>query len=191
MPIAQPTVNVLESLGAGGAVTTLTASLDGEPDATVNYDFAANGNPDNLFAISESTGAITLIASDSLDFDTDPKSYKIIIMASAKDNKGEIQTATAVVTVNLTDTNDIAPILSVDTSGAVAIVENDAGADTGIVFSVVDTDSVGTLGYSVAAATRNADNDAIAALFEVDVATGMLRLRERMALDRERRRTKN
>ena len=180
-----PTVNVLESLGAGGAVTTLTASLDGEPGATVNYDFAANGNPDNLFAISGSTGAITLIASDSLDFDTDPKSYKIIITASAKDNKGEIQTATAVVTVNLTDTNDIAPILSVDTSGAVAIVENDAGADTGIVFSVVDTDSVGTLGYSVAAATRNADNDAIAALFEVDVATGMLRLRSGMALDRE------
>ncbi len=179
-----PTVNVLESLGAGGAVTTLTASLDGAPGATVNYDFAANGNPDNLFAISES-GAITLIASDSLDFDTDPTSYKIIITASAKDNKGEIQTATAVVTVNLTDTNDIAPILSVDTSGAVAIVENDAGADTGIIFSVVDTDSVGTLGYSVAAATRNADNDAIAALFEVDVATGMLRLRERMALDRE------
>ena len=179
-----PTVNVLESLGAGGAVTTLMASLDGEPGATVNYEFAANGNPDNLFAISGS-GAITLIASDSLDFDTDPKSYKIIITASAKDNKGEIHTATAVVTVNLTDTNDIAPILSVDTSGAVAIVENDAGADTGIVFSVVDTDSVGTLGYSVAAATRNADNDAIAALFEVDVATGMLRLRSGMALDRE------
>ena len=179
-----PTVNVPENLGAGGAVTTLTASLDGAPGATVNYDFAPNGNPDNLFAISGS-GAITLIASNSLDFDTDPKSYKIIITASAKDNKGEIHTATAVVTVNLTDTNDIAPILSVDTSGAVAIVENDAGADTGIVFSVVDTDSVGTLGYSVAAATRNADNDAIAALFEVDVATGMLRLRERMALDRE------
>ena len=48
-----PVVEVPETLGAGGAVATVTASLDGEPGATVTYDFAANGNPDNLFAIME------------------------------------------------------------------------------------------------------------------------------------------
>ena len=139
-----PVVEVPENLGAGGAVATVTASLDGEPGATVTYEFAANGNPDNLFAISGS-GAITLVAADSLDFDTDPKSYKITIKASAQDADDKTQIATAVVTVNLTDIDDEAPALSAAQGGTPqgtgSITENDRGADTGISFTLTDADT--------------------------------------------------
>ena len=122
----------------------MTASLDGEPGATVAYEFAANGNPDNLFAISGS-GAITLVAADSLDFDTDPKSYRIIIKASAQDADDKTQIATAVVTVNLTDIDDEAPALSAAQGGTPqgtgSITENDRGADTGISFTLTDADT--------------------------------------------------
>ena len=170
------------------ALFTFKAVLKSDEGADVSYSIT-EGNGDGLFALVVEDGSdnavISLAPNKNLNFET-ATSHKLTVQLSAMAaGATEAETQNVTITMNVKDINDEVPVLSVDTSGATAIAENAAGADTGIVFSVVDKDSVGTLTYDVAATTRNADNDEIAALFEVDVATGMLRLRERMALDRE------
>ena len=94
------------------------------------------------------------------------------------------ETGIATVEITITDANDIVPDLS-QSGTATPIMENDPGATTGITFTVADDDTVGTLTYNVAATTSNTNNDAIAAMFEVDKSTGMLKLSGTNALDRE------
>ena len=179
-----------ENVGDTVTLATVTATLITNPSVTPTYTLTNSVN--GKFVINP-MGIISLASGETLDFENTPdltdgsgnKGYVLEVDASATDNGKTENAPTATVTIIVTDENDITPVLSVDTSGATAIAENAAGADTGIVFSVADDDTVGTLTYRVEATTRNADNDEIAALFEVDSTTGALRLRERMALDRE------
>ena len=158
---------------------------DGTAVTDATYTFATDGNPGDFFALS-SAGVLTLsstYATNGVDFDaiTDAqKSFRLLIMAEA--TSGE--TAVAPVTVTINDVNDIVPVLS-QSGTATPIAENDPGANTGITFTVADDDTVNTITYNVAATTSNANNDAIAALFEVDEASGMLRLAGNNVLDRE------
>ena len=179
-----------ENVGDTATLATVTATLITNPSVTPTYTLTDSAN--GKFVINP-MGKISLASGETLDFENTPdltdgsgnKGYVLKVDASATDNGKTENAPTATVTIIVTDENDITPVLSVDTSGATAIAENAAGADTGIVFSVADDDTVNTITYRVAATTSNADNDEIAALFEVDSASGALRLSGNNALDRE------
>ena len=198
---AAPSVEISEGLGADGAVASLTATLNTKAGADVSYAFAPNGNPSNLFAL-DSDGNITLVAANSLDFDSDPKSYQIMVIASAEDNDGVTQTANAVVTVTLTDENDNDPTLDMThIAGSpntevteFTIDENEVGAQT-LAFMADDRDTVFSgsqtaLGFIIAAvdSTNQAAVD-LAAKFEIvynpGTNFGRLRLKAGESINRE------
>ena len=169
---------------ADNGLVLVTASLNTNPsEKPKNYKFLdADGDPvsDYLGFTIDGSGIINF--KDSVfDFDniTD-KVYRLTVQASF--NSGETGIATVEITIN--DANDIVPVLS-QSGTATPIAENDPGANTGITFTVADADTVGTLTYDVAATTSNANNDAIAAMFEVDKSTGMLKLSGTNTLNRE------
>ena len=176
---------MLDENDASPTLPTFELELNGVTVTGATYTFATDGNPGDFFALS-SAGVLTLsstYATNGVDFDaiTDAqKSFRLLIMAEA--TSGE--TAVAPVTVTINDVNDIVPVLS-QSGTATPIAENDPGATTGITFTVADDDTVNTITYNVAATTSNTNNDAIAALFEVDEASGMLRLAGNNVLDRE------
>ena len=176
---------MLDENDASPTLPTFELELNGVTVTGATYTFATDGNPGDFFALS-SAGVLTLsstYATSGVDFEaiTDAqKSFRLLIMAEA--TSGE--TAVAPVTVTINDANDIVPVLS-QSGTATPIAENDPGANTGITFTVADDDTVNTITYNVAATTSNANNDAIAALFEVDEASGMLRLAGNNVLDRE------
>ena len=198
---AAPSVEISEGLGADGAVASLTATLNTKAGADVSYAFAPNGNPSNLFAL-DSDGNITLVAANSLDFDSDPKSYQIMVIASAEDDDGVTQTANAVVTVTLTDENDNDPTLGMThIAGSpntevteFTIDENEVGAQT-LAFMADDKDTVFSgsqtaLGFIIAAvdSTNQAAVD-LAAKFEIvynpGTNFGRLRLKAGESINRE------
>ena len=161
------------------------ASLNTNQGAKVDeYKFLKGGaggmasSDDQGFTISAS--GIINFKDSVFDFDniTD-KVYTLTVRASYKSG----ETGIATVEITITDANDIVPDLS-QSGTATPIMENAAGATTGITFTVADADTVNTITYDVAATTSNTNNDAIAAMFEVDKTTGMLKL-DGVALDRE------
>ena len=116
---------------ATAAVETVLASIDaGE---TIAYSITAGGS--GVFAIDEDSGAITL--KRALDFENEPTAYTLTINAY----DGHYHT-TAQVTVNVTDVNDNAPVLTALQTTA-ALVEQTAAApiDTGITFTASDVDT--------------------------------------------------
>ena len=116
---------------ATAAVETVSASIDaGE---TIAYSIVAGGS--GVFAIDENSGAITL--KRALDFENEPTAYTLTINAY----DGHYHT-TAQVTVNVTDVNDNAPVLTALQTTAV-LVEQTAAApiDTGITFMASDVDT--------------------------------------------------
>ena len=116
---------------ATAAVETVSASIDaGE---TIAYSIIAGGS--GVFAIDENSGAITL--KRALDFENEPTQYTLTINAY----DGHYHT-TAQVTVNVTDVNDNAPVLTALQTTA-SLVEQTAAApiDTGITFTASDVDT--------------------------------------------------
>ena len=162
------------------------ASLNTNQGAKVDeYKFLKGGaggmasSDDQGFTIGAS--GIINFKDSVFDFDNiAAKIYTLTVRASYKSG----ETGIATVRITITDANDIVPVLS-QSGTATPIAENDPGANTGITFAVDDADTVNTITYDVAATTSNANNDAIAALFEVDTATGMLKLSGTNTLNRE------
>ena len=169
---------------ADNGLVLVTASLNTNPsEKPKNYKFLdADGDPvSDYLGFTIGTSGIINFKDSVFDFDniTD-KVYTLTVQASYKSG----ETGIATVEITITDANDIVPVLS-QSGTATPIMENAAGATTGITFTVDDDDTVGTITYDVAATTSNTNNDAIAAMFEVDKSTGMLRLSGTNALDRE------
>ncbi|MEX0315081.1 MAG: cadherin repeat domain-containing protein, partial [Allomuricauda sp.] len=96
--IKAQTFTVLESASEIG--TVVATDEDGD-----QLDFSITANDNDLFAI-DNAGKITLAEGRALDFDTTP-SHAITVGV----DDGE-ETASAQITINLTDTNDIAPVFS-------------------------------------------------------------------------------
>ena len=178
---------------ADNGLVLVTASLNTNPsEKPKNYKFLdADGDPvSDYLGFTIGTSGIINFKDSVFDFDNitapvDPsnpaaKIYTLTVRASYKSG----ETGIATVEITITDANDIVPVLS-QSGTATPIMENAAGATTGIVFSVDDADTVNTITYDVAATTSNTNNDAIAALFEVDKTTGMLKLSGTNTLNRE------
>ena len=171
---------------ADNGLVLVTASLNTNQGAKVDEYKFLKGGPGGMASSDDqgfTIGASGIINFKDSVFDFDnitDKVYTLTVQASYKSG----ETGIATVEITITDANDIVPDLS-QSGTATPIMENDPGANTGITFTVADADTVGTLTYDVAATTSNTNNDAIAAMFEVDKTTGMLKLSGTNALNRE------
>ena len=137
------TEEISESAGRGTVVARVRA-VDADGSAannTVGYDITS-GDPNDVFRI-DGNGVITVNA--PLDFDTTP-SYTLTITASDGES-GSID-ATQMVTINLSDVNDIVPDVTppMDATGRVRTTGSDdasgnAAASTGYRITITDADT--------------------------------------------------
>lgn len=167
--LAPQTFNLPENSPAGTLVGTMTGA---DPDAgtTLTYSISA-GNINNAFSINPTTGAITVSNTALLDFEALP-TYNLTVTVS--DNGNPALSASAAVTVNLTDVNE-APFLG---PHAFAVNENSPqGTFVGKVIGV-DADAGTVLSYAIVSGnTNNA--------FALDSATGILTINNPAMFDFE------
>ena len=137
------TEEISESAGRGTVVARVRAvDADGSAENnTVGYDIT-NGDPNDVFRI-DGNGVITVNA--PLDFDTTP-SYTLTITAT--DGESGSTDATQMVTINLSDVNDIVPDVTppMDATGRVRTTGSDdasgnAAASTGYRITITDADT--------------------------------------------------
>ncbi len=160
-------VSVSEAASAG---TSFVAGAATDADGDTLTFSIAGGNVGNAFAIDASTGVITVANPARLDFETRP-AYALTV--AVDDGHGHVVEQTYAVT--LTDAND-APVIA---NQAFAVTENSANGT--VVGTVVgersrrrpDPDLCDRTGGSGAWA------------FQIDAATGQLRVADAAQLDRE------
>ena len=150
--IAAKTFSVTENAAAGTEVGTVTAT---DEDAGDNLTFAiTSGNVNNAFAINARSGEITVAG--TIDHETTP-AYILTVQVSDGD-----LSATAAVTVKVTNVNDNDPMITSPATASVA--EN---TTTVLTVMATDADAGTTLTYAI---TAGADS----VQFSINQSTGDL-----------------
>jgi Ca2+-binding RTX toxin-like protein len=119
------------------AVTTVTAT---DPDAGQTKSYAIVGGADQaLFAISAS-GALTFKSAPNFEAPADSDhNNSYVVQVAVSDNGSPVLSDTQTITVNVTDVNDNAPVIT--TAAAFSIAENTTAVGA---LTSTDADTVGT-----------------------------------------------
>ena len=122
---------------------------------SVTYEIT-DGNTGDVFSIDNS-GAISVASGETLDYE-DTTSYTLTVTAT--DGGTPALTDTMMLTIDLTDINDVIPTYTTSGDASVRIVtaaDNTAGASTGysITISDADADATNTFGVSVRGDARD------------------------------------
>ena len=127
---------VSENASIGASVTQVRAT-DGDTgtNAEIEYSIAV-GNTGNVFTIDQNSGEITVAS--TLDFELEPTMYTLIILA--RNTAPPFLNDTANVIINITDANDIQPMLSLDPLN-ITFVENSASVLLASNLLVTDPDT--------------------------------------------------
>ncbi|KAK3610536.1 hypothetical protein CHS0354_008971, partial [Potamilus streckersoni] len=176
-PIFNPVAysgTVSEAAAAGAStVATVTATDADDPNTNsngrINYSILSGGG--GVFSIGTSSGAIT--TTSQLDYET-ATSYTLIIKAVDKVGAAGAQSATAVVTITVTNINEAAPVFGL-TAYSASIPENINVGTSVIQVMATDMDS-GTDGMVHYSMATNAN-------FYLDSDTGIIYVKS--ALDYE------
>ncbi|MBK7028626.1 MAG: cadherin repeat domain-containing protein [Bacteroidales bacterium] len=167
--IGNQTFSIAENSANGTNVGTVAAS---DPDAgqTLAYSILS-GNTSGAFAISTTTGTITVANSTILNFESNP-SFSLVV--KVQDNGSGTLSAQATITINLSNVNE-APVIN---NQAFSIIENSAnGTNVGTVLAS-DPDAGQTLSYSILSGnTSNA--------FNINSITGVITVANSSALNFE------
>jgi len=148
--IADQGFSVPENSANGTVVGTVAAS---DPDAGQTLVYAVTaGNTGNAFAINSSTGEVTVANASALDFETTP-TFSLTVQVT--DDGMPALSASATVTVNLTDVNEGPTDIGLSSA---SVSENQASGTAVGTLSTVDPDGGGTFTYTLAAGTGSADN---------------------------------
>ena len=140
---------------ADGAVFTVTSSdADGSPENSNVIYSIVQGNRGNVFDIDASTGVITVVDGASLDYDSLPIYQLTIGVRDGRDRVGNDDDrvdSTGVLTITLTDANDIVPDVTppMDATGRVKTTGNDDAT----------TNPVVSTGYSITIIDADTNND--------------------------------
>ena len=162
---------VLESATNGTAVGTAAAADVDTVGSLTNWQITA-GNTDNIFAINGSSGTITIGDNSNLDFET-TTSYVLTLTVEDGVNTSAAET----VTINITDVNDNAPVITASQSFAIAESATN-GTSVGSI-AATDVDTVGSLqNWQITAG--NTDN-----IFAINAATGEITIADNTNLDYE------
>ncbi len=152
-----------EGRGVGAIVGTVVATDPDStaPENTLTYSITG-GNTNDAFSIDSATGQIKINTPSAVDFETTPQ---FVLQIKVADGGSPSLSATANVTINVTNVND-APVIADDQSFGVALGST-AGTVVGIVQATDDDASApdNTLTYSIASGnTGNA--------FAINASTG-------------------
>ena len=165
--------SINENLVDGSAVGTIVAT-DGDATPTTFSSWTIiGGNTNNAFAIDASTGAITVNQSSAIDFETTP-TFALSVTVS----DGVHTSAAETVTINLTDVNDVVPVITA--VSPIAINENLANGTAVGTLVATDGDVTAT---SFSSWTITAGNTGSA--FAIDPSTGAITVNLSSALDFE------
>ncbi|WP_139434213.1 beta strand repeat-containing protein [Aeromonas media] len=152
-----------ENSGAGQLVYTVTSTDGGDVSSgSTSYSLKAGADA-ALFSIDAATGAVTLTGNP--DHETKPSYSFTVVATDAAGNASE-----QVVTLNITDLDEVAPTI---TSGTTASAINENSGAGQLVYTVTSTDSgdvsTGSTSYSLKAG-------ADAGLFSINANTGAVTL---------------
>ena len=156
-----------ENSGNGELVGTVIAT---DPDVwqTLTYSIVS-GNAGNAFAIDESTGDLTVADSSVLDYETTPM---FSLTVQVEDNGPGNLTADAIITINLTDINEV-PEIEDYTFNVNEFSEE--GTVVGTV-EATDPDNGQTITYSIMEGNTEE-------AFQIDAVTGTITVLNSEALD--------
>ena len=148
-PNQPTTATIPESrTAADGTILTITARDDDgtAPNNVVRYDITG-GTGMGLFFIDENTGDIRVETGVDLNYDTTPATTRYTLEITASDGDADNPlTATQMVTINLSDVNDIVPVVTPPSPGASFTVRTTAtqgvsATDTGTGYRITITDA--------------------------------------------------
>lgn len=152
------TFTIAENTPNGTLVGTVSAT-DQDTSQTLSYAITG-GNTGNAFAINAS-GQITVADSSQLDFES---ASQFLLTVTATDNLSPTRSASAIVTINLTDVNEFNPTIN---SQTLSVPEN---APPGTVVGTViasDADTAQHLTFAITGG--NAGNT-----FDIDSSSGII-----------------
>ncbi|GET27458.1 cellulosome anchoring protein [Prolixibacter sp. NT017] len=164
----------IEENSANDLVIGTLVATDGDVSATTFQNWnILTGNASGTFALDESTGALSVADSTALDRET-TSSFTLGVVTGDGVNTGD----TVDVVINLTDVNDVTPVVTADQSFNVD--ENSvAGTTIGTVLAT-DGDVTPTTFTNWTISTGNDDN-----AFAIDSLSGVLSVNDPATLDRE------
>jgi len=170
LSVDSATVSIAENAAAGSITGAHASATDADGD-TVTFSLvdAPTANGSALFSIDSVSGQISLTTAgaSAIDYDSGTHSYTLTVQAS-DGITGNEQTAT--VTVNLTNINDNAPVISTTT---LSFPENTpAGEISGVLAVATDADG-DTLTYTLVSGPTGPNQLPI---FTINSATGQLSL---------------
>ena len=143
------TVELAENAAAGTVVAQVRAT-DADGTSTVEYGIPA-GTGSGLFVINEETGVITVASGATFDYDGATKSYSLTVRAydgpSTDPNAAESDAQQ--ITINLTDVNDNAPMVTAPAGEIRTTTGNAADTPTGYSITVTDEDAEATNDFRV------------------------------------------
>ncbi len=144
-PTASDTTFVVgENSTNGTAVGTMVATDPDQPSPNNTLTYAiTGGNTGDVFAINPRTGAITVAG--ALDYET-TTSYSL--MVTVTDGGSTPLSATATLTITVTDVNEYAPVFAGGTVATVSYAENATTAVTTVTATDADAEQTITLALS-------------------------------------------
>ena len=159
----------LSETAAAGAIAGADAHATDADNDTVTFSLVGapvDGSSNALFAIDSSTGQIRLTAAGAaaIDYKSATKSYVLTVKAS---DGLAAHDQTTTVTVNLTNENDNAPVLTVENASVNLSETAAAGAIAGADANATDADN-DTVTFSLVGAPVDGSSNA---LFAIDSST--------------------
>jgi hypothetical protein len=166
-------ISINENLADGSTVGTVVAT-DADVTATTFSSWTiTGGNSNNAFAIDPATGAITVNSKVALDREA-VSSFSLSVTVS----DGLHTSAPETVTINLTDVNDVVPVITA--VQPISIDENLANGTAVGTLVATDGDVTATTFSSWTITNGNTGN-----AFAIDAATGAITVNQSSALDFE------
>ena len=171
---AADAATVAEDLDATTVIATASGT-DVDLSDVLSYSISA-GNAAGLFEIDATTGAISLVAGQSLDAET---ALEHVLTVTVSDGNGG--TDTQEITVTVTDVDDNLTTAPVDADGLAggSVDENATTGTVGITAASTDADvTSGAISYAIVGGTGATD-------FVIDAETGVVSVASGANIDRE------
>jgi hypothetical protein len=162
--IANQSFSVVEGSPAGTVVGAVVAS-DEDAAQTISYSILANNA--NVFAINSTTGVITVLRPDELDYEAGT-SFELTVQAT--DNGSPPLSSTATITIDLEDANEFTPEIE---NQSFSIAENSPVETWVGRVDASDQDSSQTLNFVITAGDPNE-------VFSLEPTTGDIFVRSDM-----------
>ncbi|MRT93835.1 cadherin domain-containing protein [Ancylomarina sp. 16SWW S1-10-2] len=168
---ASQTFNIDEDAANNASVGTVLAT-DADAGTIFSSWIITAGNTNSVFAVNESTGAITIADNTNLDFET-TTTYTLSVTVGDGKNTSSVQT----VSINVTDINDELPVITASQTFNIDEVAVN-NASVGTVLATDDDAGTTFSSWTITAGNTNS-------VFAVNESTGAITIADNTNLDFE------